>query len=111
MNKPNQKSIGREAAIALATSKWWEGKSAEYIAKRGMYIEELCLPFDVLHKAVEGHLGRPVFTHEFGSVGLYHEVRGEKDAPSLQEIFDLIPAEKRIVIEAPGVEEGEEWKE
>jgi hypothetical protein len=98
--RPDQKSIGKDAAIALYNSKWWEGKTPEFIAKRGLFIQELCLPFDVLHKAVEDHLGRPVFTHEFAFPGVFLEVRGEKDAPDLNDILSLIPPEKLIVVES-----------
>lgn len=57
----------------------------------------------MLHGAVEEALGRPVWTHEFGTNfdGIVQELLGEKDAPTLQEIMDLIPAEKRIIVEVP----------
>ena len=98
-----QKSIGKDNAIALADTKWWVGKGCREIFKIGMFTQELCLPFDVLHKAVEESLGRPVWTHEFGLNfdGLCQEFLGERDAPSLQEIMDQIPAEKRIIVEFP----------
>jgi len=46
-------------------------------------------------------LGRGVFTHEFGlnAKGIYLELIGEQDPPTFQEILDLIPEEKRMVIE------------
>lgn len=93
------KSIGREAAIALAKTEWWKGKEPREIAKTGLLIRELCLPFAVLHEAVEKALGRPVFTHEFGlnPDGIVQELLGERDAPTLDEIIALIPEGKRIV--------------
>jgi len=97
-----QRSIGRDAAIALADTNWWVGKDAKYIAKIGMFTTELCLPFDVLHKAVEEAVGRPVFTHEFGLNfdGICQEILGERAAPTLEEIIGLIPEEKLIVLAA-----------
>ena len=96
-----QKSIGKENAIKLAKSKWWVGLGCREIFRVGMFTQELCLPFDVLHKAVEDSLGRPVWTHEFGLNfdGICQEFLGERDAPTMQEIIDLIPAEKRIIVE------------
>lgn len=60
----------------------------------------LCMPFDVLHEAMTKALGRAVYTHEFAYRDeLRKELLGEKSAPSLEDILNLIPAEKRIVIE------------
>lgn len=94
------KSIGREKAIALAKTEWWVGLPAKEVAKTGLLITELCLPFSVLHKALEDVLGRPVFTHELGYNfdGIVQELLGERDAPTLEEILSLIPEAKRIVI-------------
>jgi hypothetical protein len=98
----NYQSIGKEKAIALFESKWWErGLASKHIAMFQLSIDELCMPFDLFHKAIEKALGRPVYTHEFGlnRDNLILELIGEKDAPTLQEILNLIPEEKRIVIE------------
>ena len=96
-------SIGRKKAIALGESKWWEGMTARDICSVQLFTEELCCPFQVFHKAIEEALGRPVWTHEFGLNydGIVAEFLGEKQPPTMQEIIDLIPAEKRIVIEVP----------
>jgi hypothetical protein len=101
--KTKRNSIGKEKAIALAESKWWEGKSHREIAEFQLFLEELCMPFDVFHEAIEKSLGRPVFTHEFGLnyEGLVSEFLGDRATPSLQEIFSLIPEEKRIILEVP----------
>lgn len=60
----------------------------------------LCMPFNVAHEAVEKALGRPVYTHEFGLnfAGIKEEFLGERAAPSLSEILELIPEEKRLVV-------------
>ena len=92
-------SIGKVAAVRLAELKWWEGKTPREICDVQLFITELCCPFDVLHKAVEEALNRPVFTHEFGLnyEGLVAEFLGVKSPPTLQEIVEMIPEEKRIV--------------
>lgn len=98
-----RQSIGRDKAIALAESKWWEGKTHREIAKFQLFTNELSMPFDVFHEALEKALGRPVWTHELGMNynGICMEFLGEADAPTMQEILDLIPENKRIVIQAP----------
>ena len=95
-----QRSIGRDAAIHLHDSKWWEGRTYREIAEFQMSTQELCVPFAVFHEAIEKTLGRPVFTHELGLnfEGLVAEMMGEKAPPAFEEIIALIPAEKLIVV-------------
>jgi hypothetical protein len=92
-----QKSIGRPRARALFDSQWWLRQSAQQIAKFQLFTVELCLPFEIFHRALETTLGRPVWIHEFGlnTEALAEELLGERDAPSLEEILELIPAAKR----------------
>ena len=94
-------SIGKEKAVQLYNSGWWEGKSHKEIAEFQLFTVELAVPFAVFHEAIEKCLDRPVFTHEFGLNfdGIMAEFLGEKLAPTLEEIIDLIPAEKRILIQ------------
>lgn len=96
-----QHSIGKEKAIELYNSGWWEGKSHEEIAQFQLFTVELTVPFEIFHEAVEKCLGRPVFTHEFSLNydGIVEEFLGQKPAPTLEEVIDLIPAEKRILIQ------------
>jgi hypothetical protein len=92
----------REQAIALVETKWWEGKTHRQIAMFQLFEDRLCMPFDKFHEAVEKALGRPVYTHEFGSAGndgLRKELMGEKPAPTLDEIIEMIPEAKRILIQ------------
>jgi hypothetical protein len=94
-------SIGKEKAIELYDSNWWEGLSYQEIAGVQLFTTELCCLFDVFQEAVEKSLGRPVFTHEFGLNydGICEEFLGERQQPTLEEIFNLIPEDKRIVLE------------
>lgn len=94
------KSIGKDKAIALSTSGWWVGLTSREICNFQLFISELSMPFNKFHEAIEECLGRGVYTHEFGSNydGLCKEFLGEKEAPTLQEIIEMIPAEKRIIL-------------
>lgn len=100
-NEVRRHSIGREAAIAFADSKWWERKTAREIARLQLFTTELCCPFGVFHKAVEESLGRPVWSHEFAFNydGIVREFLGDQSPPTMQQIIDLIPPDKRVVLE------------
>ena len=95
------KQLTREQAIAFCENKCYEGWSARQIAEFQVAQDRLCMPFDVFHKAIEEALGRPVYTHEFGlnSEGLRKELCGEKEPPTLEEIINLVPEDKRILIQ------------
>jgi len=90
----------KENAIALAESKFWEGMTHRQIAEFQMCEEKLCMPFSVFHEAIEKTLGRPVCTHEFGLnfMGLKDELFNGKQAPTLEEIINLIPKDKRFIV-------------
>jgi len=87
-------------AIAFAKSEFWKDMSYRQIAEFQICEEKLCMPFSIFHEAVEKTIGRPVFTHEFGLNywGLKDEIFKNKVAPTLEEIINLIPEEKRIVL-------------
>ena len=88
-----------EQAIALSESGFWEDMTPDEIARFQLHTDMLCMPFGVFHEAVEMALGRPVWTHEFASPGrLIAELDGDAPQPSMMEILELIPAEKRIVV-------------
>lgn len=99
MNTQRQ-SIGKKRAIELANSKWWESKSNQEIARFQLFTKELCMPFGIFHEALEKALGRPVWTHELALNfdGIAKELLGEKPAPTMEEIINLIPEEKRIIV-------------
>jgi len=96
-----QISIGKEKAIELSKSGYWKDMSFKERAIWQMTVKELAMPFNVFHEAVEKTLGRPVFTHEFGSrgsKGIWDELMGYKEAPTMDEIINMIPEEKRIIL-------------
>ena len=83
----------------INNSKIWEKWSKEEIVSFQLFTEELCMPFGIFHEATEHCLGRSVWTHEFAYADkLQKEYLGEKPAPTMDEIINLIPEEKRIII-------------
>ena len=94
------KQLTKEEAIKIYESGIWKDWSDEDLVAFQLFQEKLCVPFDIFHKAIEKVLGRPVFTHEFGLNydGLVAEYPGRAPKPSLEDIVNLIPEEKRIVI-------------
>lgn len=93
------KQLTREQAIAFGENKLYEGMTFRQIAEFQIEQRKLCVPFDVFHEAMEKTLGRPVYTHEFAFMDeLKKELYGEKEAPTLEEIINLIPAEKRVIL-------------
>jgi hypothetical protein len=96
-------SIGRDVAIRMAESNWWDGLTPRQICDVQLFTEELCLPFQVFHKALGEALGRPVFTHELaGWDRIVQEYLGERPAPTLTEILGMFPAGMNVdIVVAP----------
>lgn len=90
----------KEQAIALSESKFYENMSMREIAEFQIMEDRLCMPFDIFHEAIEKTLGRPVYTHEFGlnREGLKDELFNGKAPPTLEEIINLIPESKRVIV-------------
>lgn len=101
-NKHNQDtSISTEEAVALAESHFWDDMTDREIAGFQLFQEKLCMPFDVFQAALEQSLGRPVFTHELGLnyEGIVKEFLGDAPAPTFEDIMNLIPEDKRVLVE------------
>jgi len=94
------KELTKEQAIALYDSEFWKDMSYRAQAEFQMNTNRLCMPFDVFHEAMEKTLGRSVWTHEFGlnPEGLRKELTGEAEPPTFQEIINLIPKDKRMIV-------------
>jgi len=89
------REITKERAIKLANSEFWEKLTYRERAIFQLSHRLLCMPFSVFHEAVEKALGRPVFTHEFARPDLLmEELIGLKEAPTFQDIVDLLPKNK-----------------
>ena len=94
------KQLTKEQAIAFAENKLYEGMTYRQIAEFQMEQDYLCMPFDVLHEAMEKTLDRPVFTHEFAFRNeLRKELLGQKNPPTFEEICSLIPKDKLVLIQ------------
>lgn len=93
------RQLTEQEAIAFFNSDEWKAWDHEQIVKLQLFQDRLCIPFDRFHEAVEAVLGRPVWTHEFAfQDGLIQEYFGTKPTATIQEIIDLIPKTKQIVI-------------
>jgi len=100
MNKTSK--LTKEKAIELYNSKFWENMTHRERAVFQMNEPRLCMPFEVFHEAMEKAIGRPVFTHEFGLNydGLFNELMNGAPVPSFEDVMNLIPAEKRVIVVA-----------
>ena len=96
--------LTKEQAIEFAQSGVWKEWTPDQIVRFQLFQDLLCLDFSVYHAALEEVLGRPVWTHEMANwEALQQEYLGMRPPPTMQEIVDLIPPEKRLVINSePG---------
>lgn len=87
-------------AIRFYSSEAWRRMSSTQIAHFQMQQDRLCVPLSVFHEALEETLGRSVWTHELGlnRDGLAAELAGRCQAPSMEEILALLPADRTIVV-------------
>ena len=91
--------IKQAAAVALSESDFWLEMSPRDIAEFQLNQRRLCMPFDVFHGAVEAALERPVWTHEFADRdSLLKEFNGESPMRTMDDILNLIPEGKRLLI-------------
>jgi len=89
----------REQAVACFETGMWKDWNDKQIVTFQLYQDKLCMPFERFHQAIEAVLGRSVWTHEFADAQtLRSELNGDRPAPTFQEILDLIPEDKRILV-------------
>ena len=94
-----EKQLTTEQAIAMADSGVWKEWTAEQVVRFQLFQEKLCMDFSHFQKCMQDVLGRPVWTHEFAFRDeLVKEYLGVKETPSFEDILNLIPKEKRLVI-------------
>lgn len=94
-----EKQLTTEQAIAMADSGVWKEWTAEQVVGFQLFQENLCMDFNHFHKCVQEVFGRRVFTHEFAFHDeLVKEYLGAKETPTFEDIINLIPKEKRLVI-------------
>ena len=97
------KQLTKEQAISIFNDGKWKDWSNEEVVRLQLYQDRLCVPFDRFHEAIENVLGRPVWTHEFARSNyknLIDEYEGTRQAPTFEEILNLVPKEKRIILTA-----------
>lgn len=93
----------KEQAIALAQTRWWEKATPRDIVAFQLYEDKLCMDFGDFHKAVEETLERPVWTHEFAYVEhLRAEFEGRAPKATLQDVLNLIPKDKALIVVMAG---------
>ena len=93
-------NMTEEQAKKLYESRFWKTMTSRERATFQLYQDRLCMPFSIFHQAIEETLDRHVYTHEFcfNRKGLKKELNGESPAPTMEEIINLIPEEKRLII-------------
>lgn len=98
-NKWAKKQLTRKQAIAMANSDVWKEWTAEQVVRFQLFQKRLCMDFSHYQKCMQDVLGRPVWTHEFAFRDeLVKEYLGVKESPSFEDICNLIPKEKRLII-------------
>lgn len=94
------KQLTRKQAIKFYKSEIWKDMTDDDLVKMQLFQKRLSMPFSIFHEAITRVLNRDVYTHEFAdSKTLQLEYLGEKEPPTLEEIMDIIPKEKRIFIQ------------
>jgi len=89
----------KKQAIAIAESGEWKDWTDDEIVRIGLFQDKLCVPFRELHRAIKSVLGRSVFSHEFAYKDrIIDEYQRERPAPTFEEIVNLIPEEKRMIV-------------
>jgi len=91
--------LTKEQAKRFYDSKVWESWTDRQIVEFQLFQDRIALPWSGFREAIEKVLNRPVYTHEFAFADLLkQELLGDKKPPTLQEIMELIPKDKRIII-------------
>ncbi len=94
-----KKHFTSKEALAFCESKEWENWTDEQLVRLQLFQDKLCIPFKRYHEAISNVLNRSIYTHEFAFPELLiKEYLGDKEPPSFEEILNLIPEEKRLVI-------------
>lgn len=95
------KKLNKKQAIAFFDSGVWKDWNDEQIFKFQLFQDMLCVEWYRFHKSARTVLGRPVFTHEFASSNrnnLTQEYLRLREAPTMEEIVNLIPEDRRLII-------------
>lgn len=98
-NTEQTTQLTQEQAIELYNSGVYKDWTHEQIVRFQLFQNLLCVPFAKFHEAIESVLGRSVWTHEFANKeSIIKEYLGVKDPPTMEEIINMIPEEKRLLV-------------
>lgn len=94
------KQVSKEQAIKIYESGLWADWSDSQKVEFQLFQNRLCMPFNEFHAAITRVLKRPVYTHEFGlnRDGLQKEFLGEVDAPTFEDIIEMIPKHLKTIV-------------
>jgi hypothetical protein len=95
------KQFTEEQAIAFAKSEVWKDWTDEEIVRLQLFQNRICVDFNRFHRALNAVLKRPVFHHELISKNynnVVEEYLGTKEPPTMEEIINLIPEDKRLML-------------
>jgi hypothetical protein len=95
------KQLTEKEAIEFGKSGVWKEWDDEQIVRLQLFQNLCCVGFTRYQNAMSKILDRPVYSHEFMASNrdsLMQEYLGTKPESTLDEIINLIPEEKRIII-------------
>lgn len=92
--------LSKEQAIKFHESALHEQWTHEQVVRFQLFQDKLCMPFSRFHEAISEVLGRDIMTHEFArSDYLREEYLGVRAMPTIEEVMEQIPEDKRMIIE------------
>ena len=93
--------LTEDQAVEIASSGVWKQWTDAEIVRFQLYQTRLCMDFGRVREAIEEVLGRPDWTHECAFVDkLREEYEGKRPKPSMEDIMNLIPQDKKIIVVA-----------
>ena len=92
--------LTKKQAQEIGKSRVWETWSDEEIVKVQLFQDRHCVGLSKFSAALSAILGRPVLMHEiaYNRDGLQNEYLKKAPAPTLNEIINLIPKKRRILV-------------
>ena len=87
--------LSQEQAQLIFKSRVWEQWTDIQLLRFQLFQNNLCMPFGKYHTTLERFLGRPIYTYtlDHQKDKLIKEVLGSDEKPTINEIYNLIPAE------------------
>lgn len=94
------RQVTKDEAVLIYKSGLWQDWTDRERANFQIRQDLLCMPIGVFQDALANTLGREVYTHEMGlsRAELQAELEGKKDAPTVEEIVNLLAHKTTIVL-------------